>query len=96
MHAVRANDPTQVPMCAEQIVALQSCHRERSLAKFLGACNEVWLTLDQCLKVDKELRRKANMDRSGWKERSEQLRQLTEDKLREREAAAAGKGAHSE
>ena len=59
------------------------------MAKFFGACNEVWLTLDQCLKVDKEQRRKANMDKSGWKERSEQLRQLTEDRLRQREAAAA-------
>ena len=73
-------------------MALQRCHRERSFAKFFGACNQVWLTLDECLKVDKEQRRKANMDKSGWRERSEQLRVLTEERLREREATATAKG----
>ena len=71
---------------------MQKCHRERYLMKFLGACNEVWLTLDSCLKEDKEARRKANMDKSGWKERSEQLRLATEERLRQREAADAARG----
>ena len=77
---------------ADEILALQRCHRDRGFAKFFGACNDIWLTLDSCLKIDKESRRKANMDKSGWKERSEQLRLKTEEKLREREAKeAAGK-----
>ena len=90
------DDCACVPLCAgcsaDEIVALQRCHRDRSIAKFFGACNDIWLTLDECLKVDKEVRRKANMDKSGWKEKSEQLRLRTEEKLREREAAAAAAG----
>ena len=126
MHAIRANDPLQVPMwsalhlpppsppppslrpavlhrpdclcssapaplslcvSASEIIGLQTCHRVHSISKFWGACNESRALLDVCLRVDKDVRRKANMDKSQWRERSEELRQRTEEKLAAKQAS---------
>ena len=63
---------------AVEIVGLQRCHRVHWISKFWGVCNEPRAVLDVCLKLDKDVRRKANMERSDWSERSEQLMQRTE------------------
>lgn len=35
--------------CAEVVAALEDCHRERSIAKFVGVCNKFKTALDNCL-----------------------------------------------
>lgn len=47
MHPVLNLD--EHPICRDVILALHKCHRERSWAKFLGACNEHKYNLDKCL-----------------------------------------------
>ena len=42
--------------CTELIEKLNACHRERSIAKFFGACNAAKLALDKCF--DEEVRRR--------------------------------------
>ena len=70
---------------ANEILALQTCHRQRSFLKFFGGCNAVRRALDVCLKTDKDNRREANKTRSGWAEKSEQLRRMTEERLSQKE-----------
>ncbi|KAH9258084.1 hypothetical protein BASA81_003647 [Batrachochytrium salamandrivorans] len=48
--------------CGPEIGDLLECHKEHSVAKFWGKCNDVKTALDKCLKVEKEERRKANAD----------------------------------
>lgn len=60
MHPVAATDALQIPDCADAINALKQCHKDRYLAKFIGICNEQRSTLDQCLRVNKEIKRLEN------------------------------------
>jgi len=49
------------PDCQEVIKALVTCHEERYVAKWVGACNEVKAALDLCLRKEKEVKRDANL-----------------------------------
>ncbi|XXQ36019.1 COX assembly mitochondrial protein [Plasmodiophora brassicae] len=60
MHPVSASDPRSHPACADAIVALATCHKERSIAKFFGACNDFKAALDQCMRSEKKERRERN------------------------------------
>jgi len=66
MHPIAGLDPEQVPMCRSQISALEHCHISQSFWRkaFMGACNETRLELDQCLREEKQIRRKANLEKS--------------------------------
>ena len=48
------------PTCQDVINALQSCHEERSVAKWFGGCNTQKAALDLCFKQEKVDRRKVN------------------------------------
>jgi hypothetical protein len=74
MHPIRANDPLQVPMCADVIIALQQCHRVHSIAKFWGHCNEARANLDKCLVEEKIIRRTENLQSGNYlREKEENL-----------------------
>ena len=49
------------PMCQAQILALQSCHSDHPVRKFLGHCNEARRVLDKCLGEEFEVLRSENM-----------------------------------
>lgn len=40
------------PACKAQILALQVCHSEHPLAKFVGVCNEAKYALDKCFREE--------------------------------------------
>ncbi len=39
------------PLCESEVKALVTCHEERSIAKFWGACNDAKHALDMCFRV---------------------------------------------
>ena len=41
------------PDCEKLVESLVECHKENPYKKFLGACNEVKFTMDECFKVTK-------------------------------------------
>lgn len=43
---------------------LVTCHKENSFGKFFGACNEIKAQMDHCFKMEKEEKRRVNMQRS--------------------------------
>jgi len=61
------------PRCQEEINGLRECHRTTSKLQF-WACNDVKITLDQCLKKEKEemLRKmNANLDEKKKEEQAQ-------------------------
>lgn len=46
--------------CREVIAKLHKCHAEEPYRKFLGACNDLKIALDRCLKKEYHVRQKAN------------------------------------
>lgn len=66
MHPVAGLDVKQVPMCKDQIHALNRCHSENSFIRkaFLMVCNDAKLDLDKCLRADKERRYRLNQQKS--------------------------------
>ncbi len=63
------------PMCREEILALQVCHKDHQLAKFWGACNDAKATLDACFRKQKDFKRKVNLAKArAEKERLERRR----------------------
>ena len=63
------------PQCREQILALQRCHKEHSLSKFWGACNDVKIKLDACFRKQKEYKSKVNLTKArAERERLEERR----------------------
>eukprot|EP00981_Chlorochromonas_danica_P015078 scaffold10372_cov243-Ochromonas_danica.AAC.3 len=47
------------PLCEKLLVA---CHEEHKFGKWFGACNDDKAALDRCFKMEKEIKRKGNMD----------------------------------
>ena len=48
------------PSCGDFVKALEKCHRENSMMKFLGACNDAKRALDHCFRLEKQAKRDAN------------------------------------
>ncbi|ELR25158.1 uncharacterized protein ACA1_288790 [Acanthamoeba castellanii str. Neff] len=40
------------PMCRKVILELDKCHKERTVAKFFGACNAERAAVDACLQEE--------------------------------------------
>jgi COX assembly protein 2 len=49
------------PMCEIVIKKLEECHKEHSLTKFLGKCNQARLELDSCLTEEVTIKHICNM-----------------------------------
>ena len=49
------------PMCKNQILALQDCHKSNPVRRFMGACNEARRVLDVCLGEEFEAQRLENL-----------------------------------
>ena len=90
MHAQRASDPNQVPLCSDLINALRECHRVHYLSKFIGACNDARTELDKCLRKEKGIRREANKEKAGLKEQQENRAAMIQAVLAKKRAAANG------
>lgn len=65
--------------CQEAIQDLKMCHKQRSFAKFLGACNDVKAALDKCLSDEYLVRREINAAKAK-KEKERLRRTLQEEK----------------
>ena len=64
------------PDCVQAMDALKQCHRERSIAKFWGACNDYKYALDKCLAAEYKSRRRENFERAQYeKQRRAQKKQ---------------------
>ena len=64
------------PHCRQEIIALQDCHRDHSLSKFWGACNDAKTKLDACFRKQKDFKRKVNLAKArAEKERLQRKRE---------------------
>ncbi|KAJ3373355.1 Respiratory chain complex assembly or maintenance protein [Allomyces arbusculus] len=71
MHPTLQNP--QLIQCAQIIEALEKCHKERTWAKFFGACNDLKLQLNDCLTEDYKARRAVNAaDARARRQRAEE------------------------
>jgi COX assembly mitochondrial protein 2 len=50
------------PDCQQFVENLERCHDERSIAKFVGACNQAKTDLDNCFRQEKVRMRKQNFE----------------------------------
>ncbi|KAL6064357.1 COX assembly mitochondrial protein [Balamuthia mandrillaris] len=64
--------------CRQQIDALERCHKENPLAKFVGVCNSVRVALDKCLYEEYLELRQQNFERH--REHREQADQMLRKK----------------
>jgi COX assembly protein 2 len=65
------------PHCQAVVDALTACHVDHEYAKFWGKCNKQKAELDACFRAEKELRRKANMEKGlETKKLMERIRNL--------------------
>mmetsp|Transcript_20102 Transcript_20102/g.35730 ORF Transcript_20102/g.35730 Transcript_20102/m.35730 type:complete len:85 (-) Transcript_20102:294-548(-) len=73
------------PQCQAVVAALTECHESNPFAKYMGACNDAKVALDQCFRAEKEVKRKANADKAR------ESRKRFEERVAAREAAEHGK-----
>ncbi|KAA8496486.1 COX assembly mitochondrial protein 2-like [Porphyridium purpureum] len=66
------------PVCQEFILALQECHAENKYLKYVGACNDVRLELDRCLKQESRVRRELNLQAA--REEKERVRERMKER----------------
>lgn len=52
------------PLCREKVIALTTCHREKALTKFIGACNDEKWALDACLRAQKLHKARKNQEKA--------------------------------
>lgn len=52
--------PWKHPLCLKEIDALNTCHAESPLGKFVGACNDHKASLDRCFRAEKQAKRSLN------------------------------------
>jgi len=65
------------PQCHEIIELLVKCHDTSPVLKYFGACNNLKAAMDNCLRSEKDVKRKANLIKAR------ELDQLFEKKLSE-------------
>ncbi|CAM9775818.1 unnamed protein product, partial [Phaeothamnion confervicola] len=61
------------PLCQKEIEEIIRCHQEHPYAKWWGRCNAAKSALDRCFYLEKEEKRKANLEharakRARWEE----------------------------
>ncbi|GAQ80768.1 phosphopantothenoylcysteine decarboxylase [Klebsormidium nitens] len=77
------------PACKAQILALQVCHSEHPLAKFVGVCNEAKYALDKCFREEKRVNSAKNREESKrFQERLQKRRE--EARLEKNSVTASG------
>lgn len=63
------------PYCKEAIAVFKRCHEENKLSKWWGACNDAKAALDMCLRKQKGILQRQNLERSKReRERMERVR----------------------
>ncbi|KIY99486.1 hypothetical protein MNEG_8477 [Monoraphidium neglectum] len=73
------------PICAEFIEALTRCHKEHSVAKWWGACNDPKFELTKCLDREKKELRAARQEKAKaeFREKQERSRQEREKRAQQ-------------
>lgn len=64
--------------CQEAIEELEQCHKQKTFAKFVGACNQAKASLDKCLSDQYLVMRELNAQKSR-KEKARLKKILAED-----------------
>ncbi|KAL0029352.1 hypothetical protein WJX77_001687 [Trebouxia sp. C0004] len=70
------------PHCKKLIEALNDCHRDHSVAKFWGHCNDQKLALDACFRQEKRIKSAINREKAKAFQAKLQ-RSLQEDRLQQ-------------
>lgn len=64
------------PLCRDEILSLQECHKTNPLNKFFGVCNDYKTKLDACFRKEKDFKRRVNMAKAkATKERLDEIRE---------------------
>ncbi|CAM9165755.1 unnamed protein product [Hapterophycus canaliculatus] len=80
------------PSCHEEVKRLMACHEENPYGKFFGNCNDFKLALDKCFVVEKEEKRKKNMNKARrFDAEFQQELELRRRELEQEQAEKAGR-----